>query len=88
MNVKLPGKDFPIVKIDATVETKIEMLFVKCKRPKLTGQDQKQTIWGIARFIVALDVDSFYFLIFDFSVEVKGEWTTKFNNGPCDITEF
>lgn len=62
------------------------MLFVKCKRPKGTGKDQKQTIWGVAQFIVALDVD--IFLILDFSVEVKGEWTTKFNDGPRDITEF
>ena len=86
VSVKLPGKSFALVKIDVTIETKVEMLFVKCKRPKGTGKDQKQTIWGVAQFIVALDVD--IFLILDFSVEVKGEWTTKFNDGPCDITEF
>jgi len=86
VSIKLPKEEFAVVKIDVTIETKVEMLFVSCKRPKLTGTDQKQTIWGVAQFIVALDVD--IFLIFDFSAEVKGEWTTKFNDGPCDITEF
>ena len=74
---------FDIVRVDVTIETKVEMLFIPCHRG---GMPAKETIWGVAQFTVGVDVDLFLFI--DIQFEVKGEWNTRFNDGPCELTEF